>query len=128
MKADHEGFEHDAVGRTLAQCHGIFRIERDGLFAQHVLAGLGGGDGHGHVQMIGQGIVDGVDIGIGEEFLVGTIGLGDAEGAGGLGLAQIARGDGDDFGMGRFLNAGRDLGHADIGGRENAPADLAWCS
>ena len=53
------------------------------------------------MQMVGQRVVDGVDIGIGEQLFVGAIGFGNAElVGGGLGAAEIARGDGDDFGMG----------------------------
>ena len=44
-----------------------------------MLAGFGGFDGPGHVHLVGQGIVDGVDVGIGEQFFVRAVGLGDAQ-------------------------------------------------
>ena len=50
----------------LAQFGGLIGIDRDRLFAQHMLAGARRGQRHRHMQMIGQRVVDGLDLGIGK--------------------------------------------------------------
>ncbi len=75
MPAHHEGFvEHDVLG-SWRELLGLLGIERDGLFAQHVLAGLRRGrERHRDVQVVGQRVVDGVDIGVGEQLFVAASG------------------------------------------------------
>ncbi len=54
-----------------------------------MLAGLGGLGGPGHVELVRQRIVDGVDVRIGQQFLIGSVRLCDAElGGGGLRFAR----------------------------------------
>jgi hypothetical protein len=54
---------------------------RDGLLAQHVLAGFQRADRPRHVQVVGQRIVDGIDLGIGQQLFVGSVGARDREAA-----------------------------------------------
>ena len=83
--------------RTASSDLGFGDGQAERLFAEHVLAGLGGLDGPGHVKLIGQRVVDGVDFGVGEQLLVGAVGLGNAErGCRLLRLGEIARSDGGD--------------------------------
>ena len=44
--------------------------EAERLFAEHMLARLSGFDGPGHVHVVRQRVVDGVDVGIGEQLFV----------------------------------------------------------
>ncbi len=82
-----------------------------------MLAGLGGGEGQRHMQMVGQGIVNRLDFRVGQHRLIGAIGLGDAELACcGLGGFELARRDGNDLNILAFQHAGKDFFHADIGG------------
>ena len=81
VAADHEGFaDLDAgAGADGKQGLGFGDGEADGLFAEDVLAGFGGLDGPRHVHLVGQRIVDGVDVGVGEQLFVRPVCLGDAE-------------------------------------------------
>ena len=77
--AHHESFgDEDAVGHG-AQPLGILRVEAHRLFAEHVLAGLRGGQRQVDMQMVRQRIVDRVDLGVGQHLLVGAVGVRDAE-------------------------------------------------
>ena len=81
MKAHHERFR-DEPARTIARRDerlGLFRVERDRLLAQHVLARLERADRPRHMQLVGQRIVDRLDLGVGQQVFVGSIGAGDAE-------------------------------------------------
>jgi hypothetical protein len=74
--------------------------------------------GFSHMQVIGQGIVDDVDIGIGQQRLVGAVGAGNAKSFGGrFGLVIVARGNRHDFRAWRLLDCRNDLLHPDIGRR-----------
>ena len=81
--------------------------------------------------MVGERVVDGIDVGIGEQGFVTAMrpGLaGQAKlGNVGLGLVRIARSDGDDFAERRFHDRRRDLLEPDIGGGEDTPPDFAIC-
>jgi hypothetical protein len=69
-------------------------MQRERLFAQHVLAGLRGGERERHVQVIGQRVVDGLDRRVGEQRLVRSVGPSDAvRGRRGVGRCLAARGD-----------------------------------
>ena len=93
---------------TPASCSASATDQADRLLAEDVLVRLERADRPGHVQMVGQRIVNGVDVAVGEQFLVRAVGLFDAElGGDRLGPRQVARGNGRD---------GAEL--AAIGGRE----------
>src|ERR1043165_9911209 len=75
--------------------------------------------------MIGQRIVDGVDIGIGEQFLVGSVSLRDAQFArGGLRASEVARGDAGDLAVSAVLHGWDHAVDRDAGGAQDAPTDL----
>jgi hypothetical protein len=76
--------------------------------------------------MIGQRVVDRLDFGIGQQFLVGTVGFRDAERGGSFfGHRQIARSDGSDLTPLAALHGGYDFLYGDIGGAQDAPTDFA---
>ena len=93
-----------------------------------MLAPLGRLDRPRHVQMVRQRIVDGVDVLVGEQLLVRSVRLRNAQfRRRSLRLLEISRRDGRDFRPlatlhGRDDLVGRDLGHA-----EHAPTNLAHC-
>ncbi len=125
---DHEGFADFDV-RFIAD--GDERVDfgdvdTEGLFAEDMLAGAGGADGPFDVEVIGKGVVDDVDGGVGEEFVVGAVGGGDAEGGGvGLGGGEIAGADGGDFERFGAEEGGDDLGTGEFRGAQNAPAETS---
>src|ERR1039457_2828627 len=128
MRAHHESFAHLHAGAGLRfeQLAGFGGVESQRLLAEHVLSGLGRAHRPGHVQVIGQRVVDRLDLRIGQQFLVGTVGFGNAEGGGRLlGLRQVARGYGGDLAPLAPLHGGYDLLHGYIGGTQNAPTDFA---
>ena len=101
MAAHHEGLADLHAG---ARAHRQQRLrlgdgQADRLLAQHVLARLRGLDRPRHMQVVGQRIVDGVDVRVGEQLFVRAVGRGNAErGRLLLRLRKIARGDGNDCG------------------------------
>src|ERR1022692_684592 len=128
MRAHHESFAHLHAGAGLRfeQLAGFGGVESQRLLAEHVLSGLGRAHRPGHVQVIGQRVVDRLDFRIGQQFLVGTVGFRNAEGGGRLlGLRQVARGDGGDLAPLATLHGGYDLLHGYIGGAQDAPTDFA---
>ena len=127
MAADHEGFADEDAGAIADGEEGLGLGEghAERFFAEDVLAGFGGADGPGDVELVGKRIVDGVDAGVGEEFFVGAVGGGDVElGGDGAGFGQVAGGDGGDCGKLAALHGGDDFSDADAGSGENAPADF----
>ena len=88
-----------ACARRVDHALGLGRGQGQRLLAQDVLAGLGGRDRPLRVEVVGQRDVDRVDLGIGEQRLVGGVGARDAQ----LGCATlragpgVARGDGHDL-------------------------------
>ena len=76
--ADHEGFGHENI-LDLAQLCGFFGRDGNRLLAQHVLAGLRCSERERHMEMIGQRIVDGLDLGVGQHLFIGAIGLGNTQ-------------------------------------------------
>ena len=125
--ADHEGFADEDAGAVANGEEGLGLGEghAEGFFAEDVLAGFGGADGPGDVELVGERVVDGVDVGVGEEFFVGAVGGGDVELRGdGAGFGEVARGDGGDGGVLAALHGGDDFSDADAGGGEDAPADF----
>ena len=91
VAADHEGFADLDAGAVAdgEEGPGFGDSEADRFFAEHVLAGFGGLDGPGDVELVGQGIVDGVDVGIGEQFFVGAVCLRDIPSAAAASLALL---------------------------------------
>jgi host factor-I protein len=127
MGADHEGFADFDAGASAdgEEGFGVGGIHAEGLFAENVLAGFGGFCGPGDVKIVGKWIVDGVDFGIGEEFFVGAVGLGNVVRRGGfLGFLEAARGDGVDGAEFALLHSGNDFAQTDGCGAEYAPAKL----
>ena len=126
MAVDHEGFADFYAGRG---AHGQQRFrfsdgEAERFFAEHMLAGLGGADGPGNVKLVGQRVVDGVDVWVGEQLLIGAVGRGNAQRRRGLlRRGQIARGDRADGGVLPALHAGNHFLETDCGGGENSPAN-----
>jgi len=75
------------------------------------------------VELIGKRVVDGVDVGVDEEFFVGTVSRGNFQGCRGLlGAGEIARCDGDDGGALAPLHGGNDFLETDGGGAKHSPA------
>src|SRR5262245_9043307 len=100
-------------------------LQADRLFAEDVLARLERANRPRYVQVIGERNVDGIDVAIGEEFLIRTVGLLDAELSGHtLSASQIARGDGRDAAEMALLRGRDDLPAADLGGTQNAPTNF----
>ena len=77
--ANHEGLADFYAGAFAhaEQRFGFGHGHAERLFAEHMLAGLGGLHGQRHVQLIGQRIVDGVDVGIGEQFFIRAVSRGE---------------------------------------------------
>src|SRR6266513_1590618 len=81
MRLDHEGFA-DLHARAVArrkQAPGFADGQADRLLAQDMLPCLSGFDGPGHMQMIGQRVVNSLNFRVSEEFLVGTASFGNIE-------------------------------------------------
>ena len=126
--AHHEGFGDEHVLGRRAQLLGFRGGDGDRLFAEHVLAGPRCRQGDRHVQMVGQRIVDRIDVRVGEQLLVGAVGAAvrQAELAERrLGLAESREASATTSECGDFMIPGVTLLHADIGGRDDAPADFA---
>ena len=128
MRAHHEGFAdlHAGAGLRFEQLAGFGGVESQRLLAEYVLSGFGRTHRPGHVQVIGQRVVYRFDFGVGQQFLVGTVGFRNPEVASGqLGLRQVARGDGGDFAPCAALHGGYDFLHGDLGCAQHAPTDFA---
>ncbi len=127
MEAHHERLGDQLAGPVARgdQRLGFLRVERDRLLAQHVLARLQRADRPRDVQLVGQRIVDRLDRRIGEQFVVGAVGLGDpVRRRRRLGLGEVARGDRVDARNLALLHAGDDPLETDIRGAEHAPRDF----
>ncbi len=83
MEAHHERLGDQRLADRRAKRRRLVGGQRDRLFAQHVLARGGGRERERHVQVIGQRVVDRLDLRIGEQRLVRAVGLGNAERIGG---------------------------------------------
>jgi hypothetical protein len=78
VTAHHEGLG-DQLARAVArryQLLGLLGVERDRLLAQHMLAGLGRLDRPRHVQVVGQRVVDRLDLAVGQQLFIRAVGLG----------------------------------------------------
>ena len=97
-----------------------------GFLAQHVLAGLRGPDGPRDVKMIGQGIVDRFDFGIGQKLLVRSVRLRDAERPSGFfRFAPVAGSDGADFAPLARLHRRNHASHGDRCDAQHSPANFS---
>ena len=122
VKAHHKGFHDVHLLRDLAQLRGLGRRQSHGLLAQHVLARARRHQRQRHVLVVRQGVVDGFNLGVGQQFLVAAVGLWDTQFVGQrTAPLQIARGDGADVAVPRRLHAGNDFFPTDAGGAEHAP-------
>lgn len=87
----------DVFARTGAGCNQrlrLVRIQRDRLFAQHVLSGFQRAQRPVDMQFVGKRIVDRLDRGVRQQFIIGAIGPRDAKrGSGTSRLIDVARGD-----------------------------------
>ena len=128
VRAHHEGFL-DVDAGTVArrqQRPRVGQVHAERLLAQHVLAGLGGLDRPGHVEMVGQGVVDRVDLGVGQERLVAVVAARDAQAVRHLAAAgRLARGQGHDLAARRPLQRWNDLLARDLGRAEHPEPQLA---
>ncbi len=125
MAAHHEGLldQHAHAVAHLDQLARLRGAERDRLLAEHVLAGARRLDRERHVQVVGQGVVDRLDLGVAHQLGVGAVSLGDAERLGGrLGMGEVARRDRDDRGVRRALHRRDDLLAPDLGRADDAEA------
>ena len=68
------GHNEEEKDRAQNDAFGLAQIHGNRLFAEHVLSGLCGSDGHLGMKGVGGGNVDGIDIRVGQEFLVRTVG------------------------------------------------------
>ena len=127
MRAHHECFLNPDTCAVphLQQRSRLGRVQCDRLLAEHVLAGVCRPGRPGHVQVIGQGNIHGIHLGVREERFIGGVGVGDTQvcrrprGAG-----AVPRGDRQNAAMrgglhGRDHPGGRDLRHS-----EHAPTNL----
>ena len=113
-----EGLHQHPAARLRRRDHGasLAGVHRKGLLAQHMLARLERGDGEVGVPRGRQGVVDRIDVGPGDQVLIGLRHLGNAVQLGeGARPGRISGGDGHHGGDPRRLGrqdhgAGRDLG------------------
>ena len=126
MEAYHERLGDQSPG-PLARGDELARLrcrQRDRLFAQHVLARLHRLDGPRHMQVVGQRVVDGLDLGIGQHFLVAAIGLGKPQFRDGRArLRDVARRDRAHVEQRAALHSGNDPDRRDACGAQNPPDD-----
>ena len=100
-------------------------VQRDGLFAQHVLPRLRRLDGPRHVQVIRQRIVDRLNFRIAQQFLIRSISLFNFQpGSRRPGLVQIARSDSRHLTPRALLHPRNHFAHRDGRRAQNAPLHL----
>ena len=127
MGADHERFLNQHAGAITRgeQRVGLGRRKRDRLFTQHVFARLDGADRPGHVQVIGQRIVDNLDVAVGQQLLVRSIRPGNAgRRRGRARLLRISRGNRRHLRPPAAVHCRDDFLHRDLGDAEHAPPDF----
>ncbi len=111
-----------------SQLFGLLRGHCDRLLAKDMLARPRRRERERDVQMVGKRIVDGIDVRIGKHLLIRAVGASlrqTQSGQRAFGTAAIARSERDYLRMRRFHDPGRDFRHADIGCRNNSPANFA---
>ena len=126
--AIHERFHHlePRLGcGSVAQLPGFGRREAHRLFAEHVLAGFHRPNRPRDVLIVRERYVNRIDLGIRQQRCIGIVKSRNPEPAGRtLGLVARARSDGHHFGQLPALHGGNDFFDADLGGAQNAKADL----
>ena len=127
--AVHEGFHHLQLRMPfcrIQQAARIRRVQPERFLAQHMLAGFQRLERPGHVQVVGQRVVDGFDSGVSQQLLIGSVGFGDAKLLrGSLRFFQAARGNGGHLAVLPFLHGGQDFAHSDVGGADHTPVDFS---
>ena len=124
VEAHHECFPDQHLLRGVAQRRRLVGSERDRLLAQHVLPGRGRLQRQRHVQVVGQRVVDRLDLGIGEQRLVRAVGAWNAECRGGGARTRLVpRRDRADLDERTLPHAGQDALAADLRRGEHAPDD-----
>ncbi len=132
MAAHHEGFADLYLGLVarLDQIPDFAGIEANGFLAEHVLPRFGATDRPRHVQVIRQGIVDGVDVRIGQQRFVGAIGFRNPQFCGGLpSFRFVARRDRSNLAELSLLHRRDHSLDGNLGDAQYAPADsghLLW--
>ena len=128
MEAHHEGLDDAPAAAVAGRDDGLCfnGIEGDWLLAEHVLAGLECLHRPFDVQVVGQRVVDRLDLRIVEQCLIAAVAARNAEARGDVaGPLGIARGNGrDDAALARE-NGRDDALDADVRGTENSPDHLA---
>ena len=123
---DHEGLRDDLAGLPLhlGQLLGLRGGHRDGFFAKDVLARPGRLDRPGHVQVVGQRVVDGFDLGIGQQFFVAAVRPRHADRRGRLSrLGERPRGERAKLDQRRLPRRGDGRHEGEVAGAEHAPAN-----
>ena len=111
----------DHVGRLIG-------VHRERLLAQHVLPRTGRGLRPLGMEVVRERDVDGVDVGVGEEFLVRAIGPRDVElRRNGRRAAWLARRDRVHRAPSGATDSRDDLLSADVRRRQDSPADRGHC-
>ncbi len=119
---DHEGLGDHHAGRHTPQLLGFGGIEGDRLLAEHMLAGFQRLDRPGHMQVVGQRVVDRLDGGVGQQRLVAPIRLRYAgRPRGGLRRGQGARGDGTQLDQRAGQHRRDHVLQPDLRGAQHAP-------
>ena len=117
MGAHHGRLLHQPPGAVACddELASLGGVARDGLFAQHVLASIEGANRPRHVQVVGQGIVDRIDLGIRQQLFIRSVGTRDREARRRApGLLDGSRSDGHDLAGLAGLNRGNDLVHRNL--------------
>ncbi|ENN89399.1 hypothetical protein RHSP_66736 [Rhizobium freirei PRF 81] len=125
---DHIGFHHQHLVAITGgnQAVDFIRLERDRLFAKHMLAGVRRLDGPFDMLRGRQGNIDGVDGVGGEHLLIGAEGMRHGKAVRHLpGAIKIAAGDCGDDAIFRILNGGDDQIAADLRRRQNSETQHA---
>ena len=112
------------AARGLGHALGLVGVGREGLLAQHVLAGLEGANGPVAVEPVGQRIVDGVEVAVGEEGVVVRVDHRNAVLRGELPRpARVACRHGGDLHLGHLPSRPQQCHRRDAGGPEHADAE-----
>ena len=126
VRAVHEGFDEDSLilARGIEHFLGFLGVDADGLLAEDVFAGFERGDGPMVVEIVGEGVVNGVHVFGGDELMVAAICGADAEIGGEFhGRRFGARADGGKLAAAAGADAFGELA-GDVSGAEDGPAEF----
>jgi hypothetical protein len=125
MKAHHKSFHDQDVFGRLQKLACLACIECDRFLAKDVLACLRRPECERHMQVVGQRIVDCLDLGIGEQSFIRVVSFGNAERSRGFARAiASARGDRADLAPFTFLHSRKYFLRPDASRAEHAPDDF----